>query len=474
MKVAIVGGGISGLSAAYRLHTLKPDWDIALVEAGPRLGGVISTRMYEGAVVEEGPDSLITLKPYAIDLAKEIGLADNIISINDMHRRAFLAYKGKLHGIPQGFNLLAPSALGPVFNSPIFSTAGKLRMALDLVLPARRSSGDESLASFVTRRFGKEALERVAQPLAGGIYTADPNTLSMKSTMPRFLELEQQYGSVIRGLKQSLKAKSSPGSGEASGARYGVFVSLDRGLQLLIDTLVQKLLAIDLKLNCPLRSIEKTASGQWRLALASNESLVADAVIFALPAGPLASLLRAHDRDLAAMIDSITAASSAVLNFMYKKEDVKHPLDGFGFVVPAIERRSIIACSFSSVKYAGRAPNDLVSLRVFMGGAMNPKIYELDDAAMVMAAKKDIAAYLGIKKNEIWSCVKRWPQSMPQYAVGHCELVEKIEERIGQMPGIYVCGNAFKGVGIPDCISSGNDAARRLLAASERPLPVDP
>jgi oxygen-dependent protoporphyrinogen oxidase len=479
-KVAIIGGGISGLAAAHRLTELSLQrglpLEVSILEASSRLGGSICTRSYGDFIVENGPDSFITQKPWALDLCRRLGLAERIIQTNDKYRCTFVAFDGKLHALPEGFVMLAPTQWTSFLRSSLFTWAGKLRFALDLFVPAKSDDEDESLASFVTRRFGREALERVAQPMIGGVYTADPEKLSMKATMPRFLDMERSYGSVIRGLvrqkkgcppslyQESETADRHAETAPESGARYSMFVTLDEGLQALVDALTERISRSAIRLHTPVsRVVPAPGNGIWNVVLASGEALTVQAVVLATPADVTARLISGADPALAADIASISLASSVVLNFVYAREHIPHPLNGFGFVVPAVEGRSIIACSFSSVKFPGRAPEGKVILRVFMGGALQPEIYELSDQEIESAACSDLGLYLGITGAPLSLSLTRHPRSMPQFRVGHLDLVSRIEQQVSRHRGLALAGNAYRGVGIPDCIHSGEQAAESVF-----------
>jgi len=465
MRIIVIGGGITGLSAAHRLVELcsdkNPPLELLLFEGSERLGGVISTGRKDGFLIEEGPDSFITTKPWAIELCRRIGLDSQIIQTNDENRRTFVLHRGRLIPLPEGFLMMAPTRFMPLLTSPLFSWQGKMRMLLDLVIPRAQGSNDESLASFVKRRLGKEALERVAQPMISGIYTADPEKLSLRATMPQFLEMEEQHGSLIRAMLHEQKAAKQLKRGE-SGARYSLFASFVNGMQTLVDALVARLPKGSVKLNHSVRSLETSNRG-WKLITDQGLEVHADAVIIAIPANCAAGLVSRVDQPLAADLSTIENASSAVINLAYRRENISHPLGGFGFVVPAIENRTIIACSFTSVKLAGRAPEGFVLLRCFVGGAIQPEIYERDDSTLVEIAHKELCELLLIKAQPVFALVHRYPKSMPQYRVGHTELVAKINDRISKHIGLAVAGNSYGGVGIPDCIHSGESAAEAVL-----------
>jgi oxygen-dependent protoporphyrinogen oxidase len=472
LKVVVIGGGISGLAAAHRLiergSQSKSAPEVLLLEAGSRLGGVIRTERREGFLIEGGPDSFISEKPEAVELAQRIGLASRLIETNPAHRRSFIVRGGRLHAVPEGFQLLAPSRLWPFVTSSIFSWTGKARMALDLILPRRahpNGSDDESLAQFVRRRLGREALERMAQPMVGGIYTADPESLSLRATMPRFLEMERQDRSLIRAMwKQRRRARASEAKG-TSGARYSLFLSFAEGMQALVDGINQRLSGVSIRLNTKAESLAfDAATGRWQIFTSAEEMIQAEAVCLALPAYASAHLLRETSAQLARELEAIPYASTATVNLAYKRSDITHALDGFGFVVPLVERRSILACTFSSVKFTGRAPDNHVLLRAFVGGALQPEMFELGEEAMIEAVCRDLRQLLGSRKPPLFAQVERWPHSMAQYHLGHIERIGRIRQLTSAFPSLKLAGNAFNGAGIPDCIRSGETAADEILA----------
>jgi oxygen-dependent protoporphyrinogen oxidase len=488
-RIVIIGGGITGLAAAHRLvEQSSQQIDILLLEAGSRLGGVLKTHNRDGFLIEAGADSFISEKPEAIELAKRIGLDSHLIETNKEHRRSFIVRNGKLHPVPEGFQLMAPSSLWPFVTSDIFSWTGKARMALDLLIPRRNEANgatEESLAQFVRRRLGREALERMAQPMIGGIYTADPEKLSLRATLPRFLEMEREHRSIIlamrkrgssptpgspagqprRGgaVREGVKRVASIHSG-TSGARYALFLSFDEGMQTLTDQLAARLPAGIVQINTRANSLVfDVATQQWHIRLNDNRSISADAICLAVPSFVAAALLRETDAELSRLLDRIEYSSSATINLGYRRADVPHPLDGFGFVVPFIEKRSIIACTFSSVKFANRAPSDRVLLRAFVGGALQPEMFELDEDEMIHRVRKDFRDLLGVETPPLFTVVEKWRRSMPQYHVGHVELVAQIQARVQKLPGLELAGNSYAGVGVPDCIRSGEVAADEMF-----------
>jgi protoporphyrinogen/coproporphyrinogen III oxidase len=470
-RVVVIGGGISGLAAAHRLversSPQESQPEILLLEASSRLGGVIRTERRDGFLLEAGPDSFISEKPAAIELAKRINLTSRLIETNERHRRSFIARKGRLHAVPEGFHLLAPSRFWPFATTGIFSLTGKARMALDLVLPRRVTTNgrdEESLAQFVRRRLGREALERMAQPMVGGIYTADPEHLSLRATMPRFLKMEREHRSLIRAMwKQRRKIQASE-SKATSGARYSLFLSFDEGMQTLVDGIMVRLNDVSVRLNTRVESLAfDDSTKQWKIGLHAGETILADAVCLSLPAYASAKLLREADARLAGELEAIPYASTATVNLAFKRADIAHALDGFGFVVPFTERRSILACTFSSVKFAGRAPEGHVLLRAFVGGALQPEMFALEKGAMIEAARRDLRQLLGVTEPPLFAYVEKWPRSMAQYHLGHLERVSRIQQRLSAHPTLKLAGNAFEGAGIPDCIRSGETAADEIF-----------
>lgn len=473
-QVVVIGGGVAGLAAAHRLvEQARADatpLDVTILEARDRPGGSIVTHTRNGFLVEGGPDSFITQKPAAMALARRLGIDRQVIGTNPDYRRVYVVHRGKLHAIPEGFLLLAPTQVLPFVTSRLFSWPGKIRMGFDVLLPARRRGpdDDESLADFVRRRFGTEALERIAQPLVGGIYTADPEKLSLRATMPRFLDLEDKYRSVILGMRAGMSArrkaerqqaaqrKRQPGGD--SGARYSMFVSFADGMETLTNAIVARLPDGAVHTNAAVERLARDAD-RWRITQADGTSRHADAVILACPAFAAASMLRTIDAPLADMLDAIEYASSATLTMAFRRDQIRHALDGFGFVVPSVENRSMIAGTFGSIKFAGRAPEGHVLMRTFLGGAVQPHIYQMDDETLQRAVLRDLNELIGVQGEPVFAELHRWPRSMPQYPVGHLQHVARIHEAMRRWPHLAVAGNAYGGVGIPDCVQSGEQAA---------------
>jgi protoporphyrinogen/coproporphyrinogen III oxidase len=473
IRIVVVGGGISGLAAAHRVTEVamqrRVAVDLALCEARERLGGIIATERHDGYLIEAGPDAFLTDKPWGMALCDRLGLTPRLIGTRPTHRRTFVVHAGRLHPLPEGFALLAPTRLRPVLRSGLFSWRGKARMALDLVLPRGDADGDESLAHFVTRRLGREVLDRVAQPLVAGIYTADPATLSLGATMPRFLEMERRYGSVIRGLRHTRPSGNGPSGGAGGGPPWNLFVAPRDGMETLIASLASRLPAGAIHLGSRVLSVRPRSvppgRPAYRLEIEGGSVMEADAVIIATEAHHAGAIVAGMDAGLAEMLLAIPYASSAVVTLAYRREKIAYPVDGFGFVVPHREGRSILACTFSSIKFSGRAPEGWILLRVFLGGSLQRSMLDRDDAGLAATAIHEVETLLCIAETPHLVRVHRHREAMPQYLVGHLDRIAAIEARTARYPGLALAGGAYRGVGIPDCIRSGEDAAERALAA---------
>lgn len=468
-RIAVIGGGISGLAAAHRIHELDPAAHVTLVEAKSRLGGVLETVRRDGWLIERSADMFTTREPWALDLCRRIGMADELIQTDARFRRAFVVRRGRLVPVPEGFTLMSPAKVWPIITTPILSPLGKLRLACERFIATKRDDADESLQSFVVRRFGREAFERLIQPLIGGIYTADPAKLSMAATLPQFVEMERQHGSLVRGMRLKGAGDRGRGTGDgqqASGARYGQFVAPREGMQRLVDGLAARLPAGCVRLNSPVERIE--CGENWNVFVRGQSSpQIFDELIVAAPGAVSSRLMAGIDDKLSEWIGRIPQAGCSVAVLGVRRDKITHPLDGFGFVVPTIENRQIIAGSMASVKFPGRAPEGKVLLRVFIGGALQPELGELDDREIRRIVLRELAELIGLSGEPEFLEVARWPGMMPQYHVGHLELVQQIEERAATIPHFALAGNAFRGVGIPFCVRSGEEAAEKIMRSAE-------
>ena len=447
VDVAIIGGGISGMAAAYELQ--RRGVSARVVEAGSRPGGVIRTERFDGWVVDGGPDSLLVQKPAAVALCRELGIADRLVSTLTP-RTAYVMRDGALYPIAEGSFLGFPLKFMALARSPLFSIGGKLRLAAELVIP-QRGGEDESIASFVRRRFGQEAVDYLADPLLAGIHAGDAERLSVRSLFPRLLEAERQSGSVLKAFR-ALNVKPSP---------QGAFVSLPGGTAELAEALAASL-APDTIL-CNARALELRRNGMWRVETA-GQRVEARAVILAAPAYVTGGLLRSLDTTLAALCDAIPYASTATVAFGYRAEQVAHPMKGSGFVVPRVERTALLAGTWVTSKWPGRAPAGHVLLRAFLGGGRDPHRLDAGDAELIETARRDLTTLMGISGEPIFARLFRWTRQSPQYEVGHQQRVAAIDQHVANLPGVFITGSGFRAIGIPDCIADGRETATRAAA----------
>ncbi len=464
-RVVVVGGGVAGLAAAHRLKEVAPELDVTLVEAKDRLGGTIRSERVDGYVIDRGPDSIITDKPSALKLAERLGLQERIIRTQDAYRGAYVVAHGRLVPVPEGFALLAPSAWWPLMSSSILSWSGKLRAAGDLVLPRGPEVADESLGGFVARRLGPEMLERLAQPMVGGIYGTAPDVLSLEATMPRFRTLERKNRSVALGLMRGVaRMKKSKGAKDhaAMGARYGLFISFDGGIEVLTDAIAERF-AGEVRLDTPVRALVRRGDG-FALKLDEGRELLADGVILATAAHVSARLVEPEDARLSQHLDAIPYGSSVTVALAYRRDEIPHPLDAFGFVVPTLEGRNLMACTWSSVKWPGRAPEGMVLLRGFLGGEGRDHAADLDEESLLADCRRELKRLMGIVAEPSLVRVDRHREVMPRYRVGHLVRAEQIEARVAALPRLELAGGFTRGVGIPDSVKSGEAAAESLAA----------
>ncbi|GAB4140026.1 MAG: protoporphyrinogen oxidase [Planctomycetaceae bacterium] len=477
-RIAIVGGGLSGLSAAHHVLELSSanqvPVELTLFESSERLGGVIGTERIGEYLVELGADSFITNKPWAVNLCQRLNLEGELISTDETYRRSLVLRNGKPVPVPEGFMLMAPAKIWPVITSPIFSLMGKIRMGCEYFIPRRKDSSDESLAAFVRRRFGREVLDRLVQPLVGGIYTSDPEKLSLQATLPRFPEMERQYRSLIRAARKPPKAvRETESSG--SGARYGLFATLRNGVGDLFEALISRIeKQATLQRNTAITNIapvplsKPSDKPRWQVRTNKGTTSDFDAVILTNRAYQTAELLENFDSQLASLLREIEYASSAIVVSGHSLSDISHPLDAFGLVIPAIEKRDILAVSFGSRKFPGRAPKGRVLLRTFVGGAMQPEMMDKTDDELIGIVNAELNSLLGVTGKPDFMRVARYNHAMPQYHVGHLERVAQIESGLQKHSGLEIAGNAYRGVGIPDCIHSGENAASRVMNSQNR------
>ena len=458
-QVAIVGGGISGLSAAWTLH--KRQVPYVLLEAGSEVGGVIRTESKGGFLLEGGPDSILAQKPEGLALCREIGLGDRLVPTNPHQRSVFVLHRRRLHPLPEGMALAVPTKVLPFLRSGLFSWPGKIRMGLDLVIPPRAGNGDESIASFLRRRFGQEAVDLIGEPLLAGIHAGDPERLSILATFPRFRDLERRHGSLVRGMWSSPRPATGPGEPPPAA-----FYSLRGGLREVVTALVARLRPGAVRTRAPVRAVARDGNA-FALALEDGERVEAARVIVAAPGPRIAPALEGLVPEVARTIGAIPFASSATVLLGYRREDVAHPLDGYGMLVPRTEGLRTAAVSFVSTKFSSRAPEGHVLLRGFLGGVRDGNVLSLSDDEMAATVRREMAGVLGLRGEPVLTRIFRWPGGTPQLEVGHLARIAEAEGKAAEVPGLHLTGAGLRSTGIPDAVAEATRAAE--AAAEARP-----
>ncbi len=471
--VAIIGGGITGLSAAWFLQQEQSPPRTILLEAGERWGGKIQTERIDGYgdapfIVESGPDSFITTKPWAWQLGRKLDLDNQFLPTNDDRRQTFVLNNGRPTPLPDGVMLIVPTKFAPFALTPLVSPLGKLRMGLELFIPPRTDGQDETLADFIRRRLGSEALDKIAEPLLSGIYNADAEMQSLLATFPRFRDLELQHGSITRGMLAAQKARAGQVRPENSPSiRSGgftrpasAFMSFAPGMSTLVERLVDDL-DCEMRLQSAVRSLRRLPDGGYELQL-DGETVAASAVLLAVPAYIAAGLLDDIAPSASADLRAIRYVSTGTISLAYRRDEFEHPLDGFGIVIPRSEQRRINAITWSSTKFNGRAPRGYVLLRVFFGGSRTPQMMDKDDAELEQIVRAELAALMEVHAEPVLRRIYRWPDANPQYDVNHLDRVARIEAALP--PGLLVSGSPYRGIGVPDCVHQAEQAAEDLLA----------
>ena len=476
VRIAIVGGGIAGLAAAYEVEKARSTGaaiDYTLFEDRPRLGGSLASEIVKGAVLECGPDSFLTEKPAAAELCRELGLGDQLLPSNDAARKTYIVVRNRLVALPDGLMFLVPTKLVPTALTPLFSVPTKLRMAMELLHPPRPAAQDESVAALVERHFGREAVDRLADPLLSGIYGGDAAQLSAQTVLPRLVDMERQYGSLTRGMlaahrKMQAIAKTSSKGSNRGGA---IFTALRRGMGQLVEALATRIDSASVRTSTSVRAIARTNEG-WTIATNGGRGRY-DALIMATPAWAAASLLTPVDAELGADLGGIPYSSSITVNLIYDEAQIGRLPEGFGFLVPGIEGRAMLACTFVHRKFLGRTPPGKAVFRAFLGGMKNESLLNASDDTLVATVRREMSEILGRRTFSAatepeHAQVSRWQRAMAQYAVGHKERMQRIRARTAALPGLRLVGNAYDGIGVPDCIRLGRQAARELVAAGVR------
>jgi oxygen-dependent protoporphyrinogen oxidase len=459
-RIGIVGGGIAGLSAAFYLERARRngatiDW--TLFEKSGRLGGVIRSEQHEGFVLEAGPDSFLTAKPAGAQFCRDLGIADQLISSNDSTRKTYILFNYRLIPIPEGLEFMVPTRILPMLSTPLFSWATKARMACELFANSGGTHHqDESVADFVRRHFGQEMVDRVAEPLLAGVYGGNADQMSVRAVLPRFAEMESESGSLVRATLKARKARAK----SSALQQQSLFTSLKNGMQEMVNAAAAALPPDSVHLQHPVTAIERCGSG-WAIRTQEGTQPF-DAVLLAVPAPAAASLLREVNFDLARELWQIEYSSSAAVVMGYDRP-IKLP-PGHGFLVPRKEGRNMLACTFVHRKFPFRAPEGAALLRCFVSSSRVPELMRTDQW-LLSTMHQEIREILAVYETPRFAHIYRWDCALPQYAVGHLERVAKMKSILNEAPGLHIIGNSFHGVGIPDCIRSGKEAAERFVAS---------
>ena len=457
-KIAIVGGGISALACAVDLK--EKGFDFTLFEKESSVGGKLFTEKIDGFTVEGGPDSYLPEKIWSVQLIKKVGLAGKMLCSNDERKGTFIYSGGRLHPLPEGVMLMVPTMIMPLVRSSLISWSGKIRMGMELFVPPRKDRKDESLAEFVTRRLGRECLEKIAEPLVAGIHTSNPDNMSVLATFPRFVEMERKSGSLIKSMVAAMK-KMEPQN--PSGPKMTYFMSMKGGMQELVQGCVSYVGAERIRTGTAVVAVEKKESG-YRLTFGDGSTADFDAVVLATPSYVTKEIIGGMDEELCGRLSAIEWSSSATISLAFRKEDIKKPLPGFGFIVPRVENRRINACTWSSIKWSYRAPDDTVLVRSFVGGGHHEELVSLGDKELLATVREELREMIGIKAEPVFSKVYRWFKGMPKYTVGHLERIAAIDEKLKGHKGLFLIGCSYRGIGMGDCVKSGFDAAAAIAA----------
>ena len=471
-RVIIIGGGIAGLAAAVHLKqgakVHDKQLDVLLLEKDSRVGGKILTEKVGSYLVEAGPDSFLPEKVQTVHLARHLGLEAEMLPSNDEHKGTFIFSGGRLHSLPEGVMLMVPTMFMPMVRSNLITWPGKLRMGMEVFVPRRKLQGDESLGSFVTRRLGKECLDKIAEPLVAGIHTSNPDNMSVEATFPRFLQMERTHGSLIRGMLASMKNRphatlSGPAKAKPSGPKMTYFMSFRKGMQTLSQACADHLGPASIRTGASVVSVEPRGKG-YAVILQNGETLEADHVMVGTSSYDASRMVRNFAPDAADQMDRIDWSSSGNVSLAFRREDVKVPLKGFGFIIPKLEDRRINATTYSSIKWSYRAPDDRIMLRAFVGGGNREDlVYDLDDRQMVQTVLEELDAIVGIRAEPELARVYRWYKSMPKYTVGHMDRMAILDRTVAAYPGLHLLGCSYKGIGIGGCVQESLVAAEKVL-----------
>ena len=461
MKLIIIGGGIAGLSAAYYAQKNHPEAKITLLEADSYWGGKLKTNRVDGFVIEGGPDTFLATKPWGMTLCKELDLGERLHGTNPEAKNTYVLHKNRLESLPDGLAMMIPGKVMPMLTTGLLNPLQKLRIGLDFLLPIRKGDADESLGSFISRRMGRATYENLIEPLMSGIYAGDGDKLSLQSTFPFLRDFERKYGSLALGAMKMYRARVK--SQKNTGSR-SVFRTPTTGLAEITEAIVAYLEEnnANLRLNTKVSRITNHSS-IYKVGLIDGALLEADAVILATPAFVTGELLESPLPELAEVLKSIPYVSTATVSLAYKLTDLPRPLDGYGYVIPRREGRKALACTWTSTKFPHRAPEGHALLRVFVGRAGQEDEIPWDDASLLEIAKEEVKLTLGITADPLLSRVYIWEKAMPQYNLGHPEKLAKIDAALADIPNLAFAGNGYRGIGIPDCIHSGELAVEKVF-----------
>lgn len=461
-RVVIVGGGITGLATAHALESASGRCEVRLLEAAPHLGGNLVTVRHNAFLIDGGPDSWVATKPHATRLAKAVGLGDELIGTRPDTRKVYIVWQRQLHPMPEGLVLGIPTEWKPFAQTELLGIDAKMRAALDYMVPRKNLTGtnDESIASFVTRRLGPDVSERIVSPLLGGIFAGDADTLSVRACVPQLVEAEQKHGSLIRAMRALKEERLSAVEGEST------FLSLKRGVGDLVVNVAHQLKDAEVSTSCAVTRLTRSEEeNAWVVETSTGRTLHADHVALVVPAHAASRIVAEVSPTLSERLADIRYVSTAAVFLAYRKFDVRHPLDAFGFLVPKAENRPILACTFVSSKWDHRAPSGQVLLRFFLGGAGNEHLLENDDASLVRLCREQLLDLLGVERAPTFDRVFRFQNASPQPGVGHLERVAAIQDLVSEHPGLHVGGNGYLGTGIPDAVKQGEDIAARIIAS---------
>lgn len=475
-RIVIIGGGVAGLAGALALKRAADEGrpiEWVLIEKEHRLGGKILTERMGEFIIDGGPDCFLSEKPWVAQTAARLGISDRLLPTNDSRKRTFIYSEGRFHELPDGIMMMVPTKIMPFLTTSLFSWPGKIRMGMDLVIPKKAGEDDETLASFVRRRLGQECLEKLAEPMVAGVHASDPESMSLRATFPRFLQMEQKYGSLIRAFLAARRNAPKPPPSPPGSPQRTYFMTFRGGMQELTDAMADAAGRDQLLTGrkvARVESLRQSASGmatgqgaRYVVHVEGGYPLEADAVIVSAEAYRAAGLLDGLDPALAQLLRTIPWTSAATLSLAFRHDQINHSLAGFGFLVPSREKRKIMASTWSSTKWIGRAPDGHVLIRVFVGGPHNQSLVELDDAEMIRVAREELQATMGIIAEPEFARVYRWVRGMPQYTLGHLDRLEAIEQRLANHPGLYLCGASYRGIGTGDCIHSAEQAVAQAL-----------